>query len=354
MTNDGRVLRVCLVAAAAMLVACAQPALPRAAAAAAPPQPSFATALARALPFTVGVYAVGGGDGADVPRPIARDDDSLRRGDEVDRMPGGMIGAGIVLRADGLIATAAHVVAGARRVVVQLPDERVLQAVTLGVDEDTDIALLKVAERWTAGPPLGHSIGLRPGDWVLAVGEPFGLQRTVTAGIVGGPVRHFLEDREVVFLQTDLTLNPGHSGGPLLDAQGAIVGMNARAIAGAYGMAGMSLTVPIELVMQIAEELQGGGRAERPRFDARFEDLLPPQAIAAGMTRASGAVVRSVRRDGVAARLGLRAGDIVVGFGGQPVGDSAELARLLLERRDALRLRAIVFRSGGYVELRLP
>ena len=351
-----RALGSAIVATAVLLVACAQPALQRAPSVPDPPaalQPSFASALARGLPYTVGVYAVGGGDGAKSARPVPLDD-SPRRGDDVDLVPGGTIGAGIVLRADGLIATAAHVVAGARRVVVKLPDERVLLAATLGVDEDTDIALLKVDERWAAEPPLGHSIGLRPGDWVLAVGEPFGLQRTVTAGIVGGPVRHFIEDREVLFIQTDITLNPGHSGGPLLDAHGTILGMNARAIAGAYGMAGMSLAVPIELVLQIAAELQSGGRIARPRFGARFEDLLPPQAIDAGMARASGAVVRSVRRDGIAARLGLRAGDIIVGFDGQPVGDSAELARLLLEWHEASRVRTIVVRDGSYLELRLP
>jgi serine protease Do len=123
-------------------------------------------------------------------------------------------------------------------------------------------------------------------------------------------------------------------------------------IAGSYGMAGMSLTLPIELVLQIAAELQGGSR--RPRFGARFEDLLPPQAIDAGLERASGAVVRALARGGAAERLGLRAGDIVVGLNGQPVGDSADLARLLLEWSDASRLRATVFRDGRYRELRLP
>jgi serine protease Do len=300
------------------------------------PEAGFASALARGLPFVVGVYTLGRtGDG------------STAVGDDVS------IGAGFVLRADGLIVTAAHVVEGVRQVIVKLADERVMLAEPIASDEDADIALLKIAERWTAGPVFGHSATVRAGDWVIAVGEPFGMQRTAVAGIVGGPLRHFAEDRVVAYIQTDLTLNPGHSGGPLFDAQGAIIGMNARAISGMQGMAGLSLAVPIETVLQVAAELESGQPLRKPRFGARFEDLLPPEAMQAGLGRASGAVIRSIDHAAPAERLGLRPNDIVVGLNGQPVGDSADLTMLLLDRPWAAPLRATVFRAGSYRELRL-
>ncbi len=319
-----------------------------------PAVPDFAAALARGLPYAVGVYAV---DDDEAPRQTPRERIDAGSAAEDDDNPamvsGGPIGAGVVLRADGLIATAGHVVKGASRIVVKLPDDRILLASLLGIDNDTDIALLKVAERWPAEPLLGHSGSLKPGNWVVAIGEPFALERTVVAGIVGGPLRHFLEDREVMFIQSSITFNPGDSGGPLLDAQGRIVGMNVRAIAGPQGMAGIGLTLPIEVVLQIAQELLASAHSARPPFGATFEDLLPPEAFAAGMLRASGAVLRSVRAGGTASRLGLRERDIIVGLNGQPVGDSAELARLLLEWRGASSLRATVHRAGGFVELRL-
>lgn len=344
----------CLAVALALLAACASPP-PRSGAraeatgpsrGAAPP--SFAAALARGLPYAVGVYAVGVADpGSSGPDPGgSRDGRSLALERE------DVVGAGVVLRADGLIATAAHVVQRAARVIVKLQDERVLVATTIGIDDEADVALLKVDARWPGPPPIGRSARLSVGDWVLAVGDPFGLQRSVSAGIVGGPVRHFVEDRDAVFIQAGIALNPGQSGGPLLDLQGAIVGMNARSIAGSFGMAGMSLTLPIELVLQVAVELEGG--SARPRLGALFEDLLPPQAIEAGLGRASGAVLRAVSQGGPAAHLGLRPGDIVVGLEGQPVSDSADLARLLLEWRNPSKLRATVYRAGRYTELRLP
>jgi serine protease Do len=301
------------------------------------PEAGFASALARGLPFVVGVYTVG-----------RTDDGRAAAGDDVS------IGAGFVLRADGLIVTAAHVVEGVREVIVKLADERVMIAELIASDEDADIALLKIAERWTAGPVFGHSAAVRAGDWVIAVGEPFGMQRTAVAGIVGGPLRHFAQDHAVAYIQTDLTLNPGHSGGPLFDAQGAIIGMNARAISGMQGMAGLSLALPIETVLQVAAGLESAPRSGKPpRFGAHFEDLLPPEAMAAGLARASGAVIRSIERATLAERLGLKANDIVVGLNGQPIGDSADMTMLLLDRPTAAPLRLTVFRGGAYRELRV-
>lgn len=307
------------------------------------PEAGFSAAIERSLPYTVGVYRSG-----DASAPASRGSADAELLTDVS------LGAGIVIDGSGLIATAAHVVAGSDPVVVRLPDERVLPATRLGVDADTDLALLKVDAHWDAPPPLGHSMSLRPGDWVIAIGEPYGLERSVMAGIVGGANRHFADDDAVLFIQTSITVNPGNSGGPLVDARGAIVGMNLRAVVSPLGMAGLGLALPIELVLQIAAELQHGAAARRPRLGALFEDVLPPEALAAGLARSSGAMVRLVRPEGAAMRVGLRVGDIVVGMNGRPVGGGAELARLLLEWHAGEPLRLTVFREGGYRELRQP
>ncbi|MBQ1762871.1 MAG: trypsin-like peptidase domain-containing protein, partial [Aquincola sp.] len=203
---------------------------------------SFAPALQRGLPWIVGVY------GLVDRRPAAdetqADDGGTAAADPMD--PDGLldvrIGAGFVIDAEGRAVTAAHVVQQAQQVVVRLPDQRVLRAQVLAIDDEADIALLQLPpQAWPAGrppgvlPPLGSATRLRPGDWVLAVGEPYGLNRSVTAGVVGGTDRHFGDDHELLFIQSDLALNPGNSGGPLLDASGAIVGLNLRTMAGVYG-----------------------------------------------------------------------------------------------------------------------
>ena len=158
-------------------------------------------------------------------------------------------------------------IADAEQVIVELWDGRILPARTIGVDADADIALLRVEARWPAEPPFGHSIVLRPGDRVLAVGEPYGLSRSAVAGIVSGAARHFIGDRDLMFLQTDIALNPGDSGGPLFDDQGRIVAMNLRSVVGMYGMAGLGLSVPIEVVRQIVATLESGTSA--PPFARR-------------------------------------------------------------------------------------
>jgi serine protease Do len=313
--------------------------------------PDLAAALQRGLPYAVGVYAIGS-TAAPTARLAAADRPAAPSEGDADEGPGASVGAGIVLGADGRVVTAAHVVAEAEAVIVKLADARILPARVVGVDTDADIAVLRIDARWPAEPPLGHSVSLRPGDRVLAIGEPFGLSRSAVAGIVSGDARHFVDDRDVMFLQTDIALNPGDSGGPLLDEHGRIVAMNLRSVVGLYGMAGLGLSVPIEVVQQIAAEIESGRTRARPQLGARFEDLAPPEAYRRGMTHARGALVRSVSPAGAAQRLGLRAGDVIVGMNGRPVSDGADLGRLLLEWDDAAELRLTVFRAGGYAELR--
>lgn len=311
---------------------------------------SFAPALQRGLPWTIGVYATGSrpADPAQAePQPPA--DEVLPDPADPEGLLDLRIGAGFFIDGLGHAVTAAHVVQQMQRTVVRLADQRVLAAEVVGIDDEADIALLRLPidalPRPGGRPPLGSAQRLRPGDWVLAVGEPYGLNRSVTAGVVGGKDRHFGDDHELLFIQSDLALNPGNSGGPLLDAGGAIVGLNLRTMAGVFGTPGVSLSVPIEIVLQIAAELQSSGRIRRPRLGAQFADLAPPMAVLQGLGQVQGALIVGVASGSLGERIGLRQGDVVVGMNGRPVGHSADLARLLLAWRQPLDTQFVVRRG---------
>lgn len=344
-----RLLRLALALTIATLMACAAgPASVAAPAGRGDVPATFATALARGIPWSVGVYGKR-------TRPAVADDERERADPAPWAEPDApaRIGAGFFVSADGLIVTAAHVVLDAPEIAVKLSDQRVLRAELVGTDSDADIALIRVPLVLPSMPPFGAPASLWPGDWVIAIGEPYGLDRSVVAGIVGGRSRHFVEDGALLFIQSDLSLNPGNSGGPLLDLQGRIVGMNLRAVVGTLGASGLSLSVPIEVVRQIAAEIAERGAVVRPRLGAAFEDVTPFVALARGRPYADGALINTVSPGGVAARIGLREGDIVVGMNGWPIGDSADFARGLLRWRAAERLRLTVFRDGGYHHLRV-
>jgi serine protease Do len=327
--------------------------------------PGFSVAVRRGLPLTVGVYGVWRDVGSEEfteaapgdrpPRAVARVADGAplpMLPDPQERLDDSVsIGAGFFIDGDGTIATAAHVIEDARTIVVKTNDRRVFEAELIGADEESDIALIRIPMSLPSTPSMGRSATLRSGDWVVAIGDPYGLTRSVAAGIVGGGARHFADDTDALFIQSDLALNPGNSGGPLLDTTGAIVGMNLRMMVGPYGTAGVSLSMPIELVMRLARQLTSGAQRTRPRLGANFEDVSPPAALAAGRLLADGAVVTSVQPGGFADRIGLRVDDIVVGFNGHALGDSADLVRSLLEWESEAGTRLTVYRDGDYLEL---
>ena len=312
------------------------------------PRGGFATALARALPFAVGVYGVARSEPAAIGGLPPNMDE---RGGSA--LPYSRIGAGFLIDAAGHIVTAAHVVSESDEVIVKLADQRVLRATVIGTDLDTDIALLRIDSAGPVAPPLGRSTTLRPGHWVLSVGEPYGLNRSVAAGIVGGMDRHFGDEPELLFVQSDLALNPGNSGGPLLDATGDIVGMNLRTVVGAYGAPGVSLSIPIEIVQAIAAELRTSGSIVRPRLGAEFDDVSPPVALARRRGTVQGAMVAIVRRGSLAERMGLKVDDIVLAINDRPVAQSADLARALLAWRQEAGTRIVVMRGETLLTLRL-
>lgn len=309
---------------------------------------TFADALRTALPAVLGVYGMGPGAptrGRSAIAPAGLVDD--------DALMSAQVGGGFMIDGTGLAVTAAHVVTGCERIVVQLPDGRVVEAEAIAADNETDIALIRLPLAPGVLPVFGNPASLRAGDWVLAVGEPYGMSRSVSAGVVGGMNRHFAEDEDVLFyIQSDVALNPGNSGGPLLDARGAIVGMNVRTVVGMPGTPGVSLAIPIDLVLQVAWELKRGA-IRRPPWGASFHDLSAPAAHLHGRSHVHGALIAHVRTGSLAARMGVLAGDIVVGMNGRAVGNGADLVRVLLTWREPGSARVTVFRDGGWRELRL-
>ena len=320
-----------LLAGLLFLIGGVGPAAHTAEAATRPPPASFADAFQRGAAWSVGLYMF-------VP------------GEEEPR-----VGAGFFIDDKGSIATAAHLLGEAQQILVALPDKRIVAAEVLGQDDVTDIALLRIAGAPRVRPAFAAPGSLRVGDWVIAVGEPFGLEHSVSAGIVSGKDRHFGDDGELVFIQSDVALNPGNSGGPLLDAQGAIVGMNARTIVGPAGTPGASLAIPIEIVLQLVGEFrQESGRPVRPRLGALFDDVPPLTAWAAGRRETSGSLILSVTRGSLAEKMRLRAGDVVISMNGRAIGGSADLVASLLAWRHAEGTRLVVIRDAQPVLLTLP
>ncbi len=313
------------------------------------PPDGFASALARAMPFAVGVYGVASAE--PVAEGAAAPQSDAERGEPA--LPYARVGAGFMIDNEGHVVTAAHVVTDTDEIIVKLADQRVLPATLVGADADLDIALLRIASPGPVAPPLGRSTLLRPGHWVLSVGEPYGLNRSVAAGIVGGTDRHFSDDPELLYLQTDIALNPGNSGGPLVNASGEIVGMNIRTVVGAYGTPGVSLSIPIEIVLAIAAEMRSGGEVTRPRLGADFDDVSPQLALASGRGTTQGAVVTAVRRGSLAERMGLKPQDVIVAMNDKPVANGADLARSLLGWRQKAGTKLVVLRGGAVLTLKL-
>lgn len=296
---------------------------------------SFSRALERTMPSIVGIYGL--------------EAESERIGDL--SLTDGTVGAGFFLDGHGTLVTAAHVTADHETIVVRLADQRIYLAERVVEDRELDIAVIRIPLTDSVPAPIGPASALRPGDWVLAVGEPFGLRRSVLAGVVGGAMRHFADDAEGMYIQTNMALNPGNSGGPLLNLQGAVVGMNVRTVIGSQGT-GVSLSIPIDVILQIRRELEQG--IERPRFGARFEDVSPPVAHLAGLSTTRGASICEVIESGVAEQAGLRVGDIVVRMDGAEIIDSADLSRRLFAWREPGNATFTVVRGKQARTIKLP
>jgi serine protease Do len=240
------------------------------------------------------------------------------------------LGSGVIIGRDGYIVTNGHVAKGADKIVVKLEDQRTFDAKIVGIDEKTDVALLRIrpsADLHVA--TLGNSDTLQVGDWVVAIGNPFGLSETVTAGIVSAKGRVIGEGPYDDFIQTDASINPGNSGGPLLDLHGDVVGINAAIFSQGGGNIGIGFAVPINLVKNVVEQLKAHGKVVRGWLGVRIQDVTPELARAFGLDKAAGALVADVTADGPGARAGIERGDIIVEYNGIHIDSAHQLPALV-------------------------
>ena len=255
-------------------------------------------------------------------------------------------GSGFIVSADGLILTNAHVVRGADEVTVKLTDRREFKAKVLGQDDKTDVAVLKIDATGLPTLPLGNTRTLAVGEWVLAIGSPFGFENSVTAGVVSAKGRSLPDEGMVPFIQTDVAVNPGNSGGPLFNARGEVVGINSQIYSRSGGYQGVSFAIPIELATHIQRQIVAHGKVEHARLGVTVQEVNQAFADSFRLPRPEGALVSSVEDGGPAARAGLRSGDVITGVNGQRVVASGDLPAIIGMARPGESVRLDVWRGG--------
>ena len=260
-------------------------------------------------------------------------------------------GSGFIVSPDGVILTNAHVVRGADEVNVKLTDRREFRAKVLGRDDKTDIAVLKIDATGLPTLPLGSSQALKAGEWVLAIGSPFGFENTVTAGVVSAKGRSLPDDSAVPFIQTDVAVNPGNSGGPLLNARGEVVGINSQIYSRSGGYMGIAFAIPIDEAMRVADQLRAGGRVIRGRIGVAIAPVTKEVAESIGLGKPQGALVRSAEAGGPADKAGVEPGDIITRVDGKLVDSSVDLQRLVGGLKPGSRAALQVFRRGSHRDL---
>ena len=257
------------------------------------------------------------------------------------------LGSGFIISADGYILTNAHVVEEAEEILVRLADKREYPAQVIGADVRSDVALIKIEASGLPAVTLGDPDKLKVGEWVLAIGSPFGFEQSVTAGIVSAKGRALPDESFVSFIQTDVAINPGNSGGPLFNLKGEVVGVNSQIYSRTGGYMGLSFAIPIDLAMDVQEQLRSKGRVQRGRIGVAIQEVTRQLADSFGLPRAAGAIVSSVELDGPAARAGVLQGDVILRFGGREVDASSDLPRIVAAVEPGSLVAVDVFRGGA-------
>lgn len=273
------------------------------------------------------------------PRPNRPQEEEQPRG----------VGSGFILTPDGLVMTNAHVVDGADEVVVTLTDKREFKAKIVGVDKRTDVAVVKIEATGLPAVKLGDVSRLKVGEWVMAIGSPFGLENTVTAGIVSAKQRDTGD--YLPFIQTDVAINPGNSGGPLINMRGEVVGINSQIYSRSGGFMGISFAIPIDEATRVSEQLRASGRVSRGRIGVQIDQVTKDVAESIGLGKPQGALVRSVESGSPADKAGVEAGDIIVRFDGKPIEKATDLPRMVGNTKPGSKSVLTVFRRGGTKDL---
>lgn len=285
--------------------------------------------------------------------PMPRVPSPRQRGPEApqeEEVPRG-VGSGFIISADGYVLTNAHVVDGADDVYVTLTDKREYKAKMIGVDKRTDVAVVKIEGNSLPRLTIGDPSKLRVGEWVIAIGSPFGLDNTVTAGIISAKARDTGD--YLPLIQTDVAVNPGNSGGPLINLRGEVVGINSQIYSRSGGYMGISFAVPIDEAMRVAEQLRTTGKVTRGRIGVQIGEVTKDVAESLGLARAQGALVQRVEPGAPAEKAGLEAGDIILKFDGTPIEKSSDLPRLVGATKPGTRSTITVWRKGASKDIPL-
>jgi serine protease Do len=259
------------------------------------------------------------------------------------------VGSGFILTADGYIMTNAHVVDGADEVLVTLTDKREFKAKIIGTDKRTDVAVVKIEASGLPAVKVGDVSKLRVGEWVMAIGSPFGLENSVTAGIVSAKQRETGD--YLPFIQTDVAINPGNSGGPLINMRGEVVGINSQIYSRSGGYMGISFAIPVDEAVRVSEQLRSSGRVSRGRIGVMIEPVAKELAESIGLGKATGALVRSVEMGSPAEKAGVEGGDIITRFDGKTIEKSSDLQRMVGSTKPGSKSTLTVFRRGTSKDL---
>jgi len=261
------------------------------------------------------------------------------------------VGSGFIVSADGFVLTNAHVVDGATEVTVKLTDKRDFKAKVVGVDKRTDVALLKIDASGLPFVRTGDAERSKVGEWVIAMGSPFGFENTVTAGIISAKARRLPDENYVPFIQTDVAINPGNSGGPLFNLAGEVIGINSQIYSRSGGFMGISFAIPIDVAMKVKDQLQKYGKVSRGRLGVSIQGLDADLAQNFGLDKPNGALVANVESGSPAEKAGLQPGDVVLGVNGQKVDNSADLPRIIGDQKPGSVVRLSIWRDRKAREL---
>ena len=277
---------------------------------------------------------------------------NMPRGPRSDRAPAPQeeaqprgVGSGFILTSDGLVMTNAHVVEGADEVIVTLTDNREYKAKIIGADKRSDVAVLKIEATGLPAVKIGDVGRLKVGEWVMAIGSPFGLENTVTAGIVSAKQRDTGD--YLPFIQTDVAINPGNSGGPLINMRGEVIGINSQIYSRSGGFQGISFAIPIDEAARVSDQLRTTGKVTRGRIGVQIDQVSKEVAESIGLSKAQGALVRGVEAGAPADKAGIEAGDIITKFDGKQIEKSTDLPRLVGNVKPGTKSVVTVFRRGN-------
>jgi len=322
-------------------------------AAAAAALPDMSGIVARNSPSVVNISVSGTRKaGSRGPRSPQFDDDEsipdfLRRFGTPHRdAPARGLGSGFIVSPDGTILTNAHVVDGAEEVIVKLTDKREFKAKVLGLDTASDVAVLKIDAKDLPAVRIGSAANTRVGEWVLAIGSPFGFESSASAGIVSAFSRSLPDGSYVPFIQTDVAVNPGNSGGPLFNMAGEVIGINSQIYSRSGGYQGLSFAIPIEVAMNVEKQIVTHGKVQRGRLGVGIQEVNQSLADSFGLKKPSGALVGSVEKDSPAAKAGLEPGDVILSINGKEITTSNELPAIVSAMKPGEQAKLQVWRKG--------